>query len=180
MRRNMFDAADLATLPYHVNKSGFSRFGGGGGFSRNIPYIYIFPIGPHSYQEGRTLQGPRARWVSTDTPCADARLWALQHHVSAASMYMTLSACWSDPLKTRISDQSPRPDDGRLHFVGFLEKSIFYYKDGHHKQYILVDTIFNYIFHFGIPGTYLYLSPRNTPFWCRRSRCQKGARSVLV
>ena len=33
--------------------------------------------------------------------------------------------------------------------MGVLEKSIFDYINGHPKQYILVDTIFNYIFHFG-------------------------------
>ena len=29
----------------------------------------------------------------------------------------------------------------------------------HHKQYMQVDIIFNYMFHFGLPGTCLYLSP---------------------
>ena len=44
-------------------------------------------------------------------------------------------------------DQSLRPEDGRVHFWVFLGKSIFCYINGDHKQYILVDTIFNYIFH---------------------------------
>ena len=30
-----------------------------------------------------------------------------------------------------------------------------------HKQYSLLDTIFNYIFYFGPPGKHLYLSPQN-------------------
>ena len=34
--------------------------------------------------------------------------------------------------------------------------------NGHHKQYILVDTIFNYVFHFGLLGKCLYVSPQNT------------------
>ena len=29
-----------------------------------------------------------------------------------------------------------------------------------HKQYSLLDTLFNYMFYFGPPGTYLYLSPQ--------------------
>ena len=33
---------------------------------------------------------------------------------------------------------------------------IFYYINGPHKQYILLDIIFNYNFHFGLPGKYLY------------------------
>ena len=37
-----------------------------------------------------------------------------------------------------------------LHFWVFLKKSTFGSINGHLKQYILVDTIFNYIFHFGL------------------------------
>ena len=47
------------------------------------------------------------------------------------------------------------PDDGQAHFRVFIEKSIFCYINGHHKHYILADTIFDYIFHFGLPGTCL-------------------------
>ena len=36
-----------------------------------------------------------------------------------------------------------------------LKIDIFCSINGHPKQYILVDTIFNYIFHFGLPGTYI-------------------------
>ena len=35
-------------------------------------------------------------------------------------------------------------------------------------------------FHFGLPGKCLLKSPRNTPFWHRRSRCQKDTFSILV
>ena len=33
-------------------------------------------------------------------------------------------------------------------FVVFLGKCVFCYINGHHKQYIQVDIIFNYMFHF--------------------------------
>ncbi len=69
---------------------------------------------------------------------------------------------------------------GFSHFRVFLEKSTFASINGHPKQYILVDTIFNYRFHFGLPGKCLYLSPQNTPFGRRRSRRQKGVFSGLV
>ena len=45
------------------------------------------------------------------------------------------------------------------------------YINGHHTQYILVGTMFNHIFHLGLPGTCLYLSPQDTPF-------SAGARKV--
>ena len=44
----------------------------------------------------------------------------------------------------------------------FIKQSTFSHINGHPKQYILVDTIFNYRFHFGLPGKRLYLSPQNT------------------
>ena len=43
------------------------------------------------------------------------------------------------------SDFSLGPDDGRVHFRVFLEQSMFCYIHGHHKQYILAGTIFNYV-----------------------------------
>jgi len=43
-------------------------------------------------------------------------------------------------------------------FRGFQEKCIFCCIHGPHKQYIQVDTMLNYIFHFGLPGTCLYLN----------------------
>ena len=49
------------------------------------------------------------------------------------------------------TDFSLRPDDGQVHFRIFLDKSKCCYINGHHKQSILVDTIFNYIFNFGLP-----------------------------
>jgi len=49
----------------------------------------------------------------------------------------------------------------------FLKKSTFCHINRHPKQYILVDTIFNYSFHFGLPGKCLFLSPEKTHFWRR-------------
>ena len=47
---------------------------------------------------------------------------------------------------------------------------IFYTINEIHKQYNLLDTIFNYIFYFGPPGKHLYLSPQNPLHVGRRSR----------
>ena len=41
--------------------------------------------------------------------------------------------------------------------------------NGHPKQYILVGTIFNYRFHFGLLGTCIYLSPQHTHVWRREN-----------
>ena len=45
--------------------------------------------------------------------------------------------------------------DGRVHFPVFLDKSTVCYINGHYKQYILEDTIFNYIAHLELPRTCL-------------------------
>ena len=64
-------------------------------------------------------------------------------------------------------------------FVSFPQKqTIFDYINGHRKQYIQADIIFNYMFHFGLPGTCLHLSPQNTASWRRRSQRQKGVFSL--
>ena len=49
--------------------------------------------------------------------------------------------------------------------MGFRQislKTYIYTINEAHKQYSLLDTIFNYIFYLGPPGTYLYLSPQNS------------------
>jgi len=46
----------------------------------------------------------------------------------------------------RGTDLSLRPDDERVHVRVFLGKSTCCYINGRHKQDILVDRIFNYIF----------------------------------
>ena len=61
--------------------------------------------------------------------------------------------------------------DFRICFFSY--KSIVHYINGHHKQYIQVDIIFNYMFHFRLPGKCLYLSPQNTPFWRRAEPAPK-------
>ena len=48
------------------------------------------------------------------------------------------------------------------------------------EQYSLIDTIFNYIFDFGPPGKYLYLSPQNPLSVGRRSRPRDHRFSRLV
>ena len=75
-------------------------------------------------------------------------------------MCSVLTSLLAKLVDTTIADQSLRPDDGRVHFQVFLGTSRFGYINAHHKQYILVDTIFNYMFHVGLPGTCLYLSQK--------------------
>ena len=76
---------------------------------------------------------------------------------------------WRHSLLEKVRTPSGKPGWG-----------ICCYINGHHKQYIQADIIFNYMFHFGLPGTCLYLSPQNTPFSRRRSRRQKGEFSRFV
>jgi len=104
-----------------------------------------------------------------------------QSHRSSKSQRRHLQYCWllwalawEKNEATHPVDQSLRPDDGWVHFRVFLGQLKCCYINGHHKQYILLDTIFNYVFHFGLPGICLYLSPQNIPFWRRRSRHWKG------
>ena len=47
---------------------------------------------------------------------------------------------------------------------------MFYYLNGPHKQYIILDIIFNYIPYFGLPGTCHNKSPENHPSWRRRRK----------
>ena len=47
-------------------------------------------------------------------------------------------------------------------FGRFWEKILIYVEIEAREQYSLIDTIFNYIFDFGPPGKYLYLSPKNS------------------
>ena len=42
-----------------------------------------------------------------------------------------------------------------------------------HKQYIQVDTIFNYMFHFGPPGTYIYV-PKEHPSGAGQAGARKA------
>ena len=59
-------------------------------------------------------------------------------------------------------------------------KYIFYYINWPHKQYIILDIIFNYIFQFGLPGKCLYKSLENTCFWRRLRRHQKRDFLLIV
>ena len=53
----------------------------------------------------------------------------------------------------------------QVYFRVFLAQSIFCYIHGHHKQYIQVDIIFNYMFLFGFPGTCLEKSPHTKVYF---------------
>ena len=63
--------------------------------------------------------------------------------------------------------------DGRVCFGVVLAKSICSYINGHRKQYIEVDIVFNCVIHCGLPGRCLHLSPQNAPFsgGARKERC---------
>ena len=71
---------------------------------------------------------------------------------------------------------------GRMFLIGFRsfsDKFEFYTRNHSHKQSSLLDTIFNYIFYFGAPGKYLYLSPQNPLSVGRRSRPRDSRFSLL-
>ena len=58
----------------------------------------------------------------------------------------------------------------------FIRKSTFCHINRHPKQHILVDTVFNYRFHFALPGKCLWKNPENTPLGAGST----GARKVCV
>ena len=63
--------------------------------------------------------------------------------------------------------------NGRMFWIGFRifsERINFYVRNQSCKQSSLLNAIFNYIFDFGPPGTYLYLSPQSSLSVGRRSR----------
>ena len=69
---------------------------------------------------------------------------------------------------THIKIWPPNSNLANLVIYGlFIKKSTFWDINGYPKQCILVDTMFNYRFHFGLPGKCLQTSPGNTPFWRR-------------
>ena len=69
----------------------------------------------------------------------------------------------------RQPKQQPRQQTGyslvNLDFLGFWSISLGIYfsftRNEAQEQHSLLDTIFDYIFYFGAPGKYLYLSPQN-------------------
>ena len=66
-------------------------------------------------------------------------------------------------LGLRIADLSLSQDVRKLVFARFNAIFGFDTINEAHKQYHLLDTIFNYIFYLGPPGKHLYLSPENPP-----------------
>ena len=59
--------------------------------------------------------------------------------------------------------------DRRVHFWVFFKKSTCCSINGHPEQYMIVDTIFNYRFHFGLPGA----CPED--FWCPILWCARDS-----
>jgi len=66
----------------------------------------------------------------------------------------------SEPASPTLSQTPGWPPNSNLAdlviYGVFIKQSTFCHINGHPKQYILVDTIFNYRFHFGLPGKCLY------------------------
>ena len=69
---------------------------------------------------------------------------------------------------------------GKWVFGRFPWIFIFYTRNEAHKQYSLLDTIFNYMFYLGPPGKYLCLSPQNLLLVGRQSRPTCNRFSWLV
>jgi len=63
--------------------------------------------------------------------------------------------------------------DRRVHFRFFLKKTTFCSINRHPKEYILVDTTFDYRFHFGLQEM-CYVSSQNTPFGQRLIESKKS------
>ena len=72
-------------------------------------------------------------------------------------------------------------EPGLLEVLGrFGEKNQIYIEIAAQEQYSLTDTIFHYIFDFGPPGKYLYLSSKNPLCVGRRSRPMDNRFWILV
>ena len=118
---------------------------------------------------GRAAGGPIPVWGScrfAGIHFQESDLRFEQNLNLSASVKPSDFECFSSVIKRTLPYSRPVPKTGwrRGSILGFSLKKKCCYINGHHKQYILVDTIFNYIFHFGLPGKCLYLSPQNTPF----------------
>ena len=77
---------------------------------------------------------------------------------------------WKKNKKNTMPRLLISQDVGKMVFGRFPWIFIFDTRNEAHKQYSLLDTIFNYIFYLGPPGKYLYLSPKNPLHVGRRSR----------
>ena len=108
----------------------------------------------------------RFPWAQQAQPEGGQMAKAVPHHTEVSGVH-------SGAPRMHQPDRSQRPDDRRVHFRVFPGKSILCYINGHHKQYILVDTIFNHIFLVGLPGNVFRQVRKYIPFGA-------GARKVFV
>ena len=121
-------------------------------------YIYILAILRRSawYAVGEISvlyynNGHRSRVRLQRQPRAPVMQRMLERKTSILGVWTCSWDVWTCVLDVYISDLSLRPDDRWDNFyVFFLENQCFVNITGRHKQYVLVDTIFNYIFHFGL------------------------------
>ena len=113
--------------------------------------------------QDRTLRAgkPDTKQNTTPEPSPAHNITGPEHRTHPNTMQNTFRN--QTPNKTTNTDFSLRPDDWQVHSRVVLGKSTCCYINGHHKQFILVDTIFNDILHFVLPGKCLYLSPQSTP-----------------
>ena len=80
----------------------------------------------------------------TDTGRDSSKKKCLGSHAGFIYSEMDLSIILSR------ADLSLRLDDGRALSGCSLKQTIFCYINGHDKQYILIDTIVNYVLNFGL------------------------------
>ena len=105
--------------------------------------------------------------VTTDVHIHNKK--CISHHYREISQHSIVTglASWYGAAPYRVAPK------GRMFLIGFRrcsDKFEFYTRNHSHKQSSILDTIFNYIFYFGAPGKYLYLSPENPLSVGRRSR----------
>ena len=94
------------------------------------------------------------------------------------SLEILFVGCYQENThESQICDQESRCRSGyllvNLDFLGFGPfpwKYNSFTRNEAQEQHSLLDTIFDYIFYFGPPGKYLYLSPQNPLHVGQRSR----------
>ena len=73
-------------------------------------------------------------------------------------------------VQTTIIRPLPKPGCCKIGFRQISLNIYILYLDEAPKQYSILETVFDYIFHFGPPGKHQYLSPTNRLSVGRRSR----------
>ena len=116
----------------------------------------------------RLLQGAQDCWPTLIMKRATRCPWDIPARLPATSETLAelrlseLPPIWAE-LKnpSRNKQLSAKQQSGKLcDFHFFLKKYTFCHINRHPEQYILVNTIFNYRFHAGLPGTCLLKSPQ--------------------